>query len=249
MWRFFQKNFGLSSKKELKLNLSRMAIWRTLNKFEQSFKKVQKEYYETNKIAQENWKKRILPKIKRTIKKHRAILYFEDESCIQLSPVMGKSWGPIGEKIIHKATGNKGSISAISSISNDGRLVFNVHDGGKRFSSDDIIDFLGQMLDQHKRRHLVVIMDRATCHTSKKTRKYIKDQKRLHVFYLPSRSPKFNPDEQVWAHLKHHELKSHQEIDLNGLKRLTNKKLRKLSKEKKKLRGIFKRCDNAHLFC
>ena len=234
--------------RDLKIKLSKMAIWRFLTKFEQSFKKVQKQYYETDVKAQEKWKKSILLEIKKIIKKHRSILYFADESCIQLSPVMGKSWGPIGEKIIHKVTGNRGSISAISAISNDGRLIFNVFDGGKRFNSNDIINFLASMLSHHPRRHLAVVMDRATCHLSKKTKSFIESQKKLHVFYLPARSPQLNPDEQVWAHLKNHELKSHQETNLNGLKKLTKKKLKNLSLDSKKLHGIFKRCDNSKLY-
>ena len=161
---------------------------------------------------------------------------------------MGKTWSGVGEKVIHRSTANRGSISAISSISNDGRLVFNLFDQGKRFKSDDIINFLKQMLDHHPRRHLVVIMDRAPCHTSKRTYNFINSQKRLHVFLLPSRSPELNPDEQVWSHLKNHELKSHQEKDLKGLKKLARKKLRKLSREPRKLMGIFKHCDNANLF-
>lgn len=235
-------------KKKLKLSVSHMAIWRFLKKFDQSFKKVQKQYYETNLAAQDEWKKKDLREIKKVVKKHRAILYFEDESCIQLTPVMGKSWGPKGKKIIHKVTGNRGSLSAISAVSNDGRLIFNVFDGGKRFKSQDIIDFLQSMLDHHPRRHLVIVMDRATCHTSKMVKSFVASQKRLHVFYLPSRSPELNPDEQVWAHLKNHELKSHQETNLSGLKRLTTKKLNKLKQDTKKVRGVFKRCDNAFLY-
>ncbi len=235
-------------KKRLKLNISRMCIWRFLTQFRKSFKKVQKQYYETDIEEQEKWKRTTRRKITRTVKKHRAILYFEDESNIALTPVMGKSWGGIGEKVIHKVTGNKGSVSAISAISKDGRLIFNVFDKGKRFNSDDIIRFLKRMLKYHEKRHLVVVMDRATCHTSKKTKTFIKTQKRLHVFYLPPRSPELNPDEQVWAHLKNHELKSHQETTTNGLKLLTKKKLQALSRNQSKVRGIFKRCDNSNIY-
>lgn len=235
-------------KKKLGLNVSRMAVWRVLDKFDQSFKKVQKRYYEADVAAQDEWKRKTIPKIKRAVKKHRAVLYFEDESNISLTPVMGRSWGPIGEKIVHKVTGNRGSVSAISAISSDGRLVFNLFDGSKRFNSKDIIDFLKQMLAHHKRRHLVVIMDQASCHKSKLTKSFIESQKRLHVFYLPPRSPEFNPDEQVWAHLKNHDLKSHQQTNQKGLKKLARKKLRSLSRNKKKVRGIFRRCENAALF-
>lgn len=235
-------------KKKLKKDISRMAIWRTLHNFEYSFKKVQKEYQEVDKDKQNTWKTKTIREIKKIIKKHRAILYFEDESSIQLSPVMGKSWGPIGEKITHKITSHRGSVAAISAISNDGRLIFNLFDHGKRFNSDDIINFLQKMLDHHKRRHLVVVMDQAPCHKSKKVKAFVESQKRLHVFYLPPRSPEFNPDEQVWGYLKHHQLKSHKETSTKDLKKLARKKLRSLSKDKSKLIGIFKRCDNHFLY-
>lgn len=235
-------------RKNLKINLSKMAIWRYLKKFENSYKKTQKQYYETSIDKQNEWRKEVLPKIKKTIKKYKAILYFEDESNIALSPEMGKSWGPIGEKIIHKVTGNRGSLSAISAISSDGRLIFNIFDGNKRFKSADIIIFLKRMLAEHPRRHLVVVMDRATAHTSKLTKKFILEQKRLHVFYLPPRSPEFNPDEQVWGYLKNHGLRSHQATNLKDLKKIANKKLNNLSKDENKVRGVFKGCRNFKMY-
>ena len=172
-------------KKELKIKVSRMAVFRTLKKFKYSYKKPQKRYYEADTKQQQKWVKNVVPKIKKKAKELNAILYFEDESNISLSPVLAKSWGPIGEKIIQKVTGKRGSISAISAISNDGRLIFNLHDSGKRFNSEDIITFLGQILKHHKRRHIVLVMDNAPCHTSKKVKKFIDWQKRLHVFFCP----------------------------------------------------------------
>jgi transposase len=49
-----------------------------------------------------------------------------------------------------------------------------------------VIDFLSQMLTHHRRRHLVVVMDNAPPHVSKKTLAYIEGQPRLHVFNLPT---------------------------------------------------------------
>lgn len=234
-------------KKKLKIEISRMSIWRLLDKNEQSFKKVQKQYYEACELTQSKWVKSTLPKIKKVLKTKNAILYFEDESCIQLSPVMGKSWGPRSEKIIHKVTGNKGSISAISAISNDGRLFFEVFDKGKRFNAEDIINFLQKLLSNHARRHLVVVMDQAPCHTAKKVKTFCEGHKRIDIFYLPPRSPRFNPDEKVWAVLKSG-LKSHQETNIAGLKKITNKKLTNLAKNSKKVKAVFKLCDMHHLY-
>jgi transposase len=235
-------------KKEFKITISKMAIWRTLTAHKLSYKKVQKDYLEADKEKQKVWASDTVNEIKKLVAKHRAILYFEDESNIQLSPTMGKTWAPIGEKIFHKVTSKRGSISAISAISNDGRLVFNLYDNGKRFNSNDIIHFLQQMLEHHPRRHLIVVMDQASCHTSKKVKDFVGETKRLHVFYLPSKSPTYNPDEQVWGHLKNHDLKSHKETSVDGLKKLTRRKLGALKRNKSKLIGIFKRCENHFLY-
>ena len=106
----------------------------------------------------------------------------------------------------------------------------------------EVIEFLHQMLFHHSRRHLVVVMDQATPHTSQLTRKFIEDQKRLHVFYLPSYSPDWNPEEKVGNHLKCQELKSHQAKSKDELKKLTHNKLQSMSKNPSLLRGIYFRC-------
>ena len=90
-------------------------------------------------------------------------------------------------------------------------------------------------------------MDQAPPHTSKKTKAYIDSQKRLHVFYLPPYSPDWNPDEKVWNHLKHVELKGHQVKTKKEMKNLANQKLNKMSKNQKQMKGVFFRCFVAEL--
>ena len=223
------------------IEISKGHVWKILKDSGFSYQKPERRYYESDPEAQEHWLKKELPKIKRKAAKHKAILYFEDEASISLTPVLGKTWAKKGQTPLIKSTGNRGSLSAMSAISKSGHLVFNVKRG--RVNSDDVIDFLQQMLNHHKRRHLVVVMDRAATHRSKKVTKFIESQKRLHVFYLPPRSPNLNPDEKVWNHLKHNDLKGHQETNLDGLEELSNKKLSLLSEDKKKVKGIFMRSD------
>jgi transposase len=91
-------------------------------------------------------------------------------------------------------------------------------------------------------------MDRATPHITKKTEAFVASQKRLHVFFLPPRSPELNPDEQVWSHLKNHGLKSHRATTPSELKALTRKKLARTAQDKLKVIGIFHRNDHARLF-
>jgi len=54
---------------------------------------------------------------------------------------------------------------------------------------------------------------------------FIADHLRLHVFHLPTYSPDWNPDEQVWNYLKHQELQGHQARTKAELLNITNDKL------------------------
>jgi transposase len=235
-------------KDELDLVTSKMSIFRLLKRYEQSYKKPEKRYYEASEEKQDDWVKNVLPRINQIQRAKNAIMYFEDESCVQLSPVLGKTWGPVGKVTIQKVTGRRGSVSAISAVSKAGNLFFNIHDSGKRFNADDIIGFLSALLTEHKRRHLIVIMDRAPCHTAKKVQDFAFVQKRLNIFYLPPRSPEFNPAEKIWHHLKHHELKSHQAKNIEELKILARTKMKKMAKNTDKVSNIFLRCENSDLY-
>jgi len=133
----------------------------------------------------------------------------------------------------------------MSAITQTGRLVFRLLE--KRIASNEVISFLEQILEHHKRRHVVVVMDKAPPHTSKKTQNFVESQKRLHVFHLPSYSPDWNPDEKVWNHLKHQELKGHQARTTPEMKQLAGRKLSKMSRNPSQMRGIFFRCCVAEL--
>ena len=68
------------------------------------------------------------------------------------------------------------------------------------------------------------------------------------VFHLPAYSPDWNPDEKVWNHLKHNELKGHQAKTKEELKRLATQKLQYMSDNPDIIRGVFNRCCVADLF-
>lgn len=228
------------TKKELKVTLSQPTMWRMLRDAGLTYQKPERRYFEGDDEIRRRWLRYEVPKIKRTVTKYRAILYFEDEASISLTAFLGKTWAPVGETPTQEVTGARGSVAAMSAISKTGQLVFTLHN--KRIASPEVIHFLDQLLQHHKRRHLVVVMDKAPPHTSKKTKHYIESQKRLHVFNLPSYSPHWNPDEYVWNHLKHQELKGHQAKTKEELRKITQKKLKKMSRNPSLLRGIFFRC-------
>lgn len=232
-------------RKKTKIKISKWTIWRRLREAGLTYQKPEKKYFEVDETKRQKWIEKELPKILETVKKYRAILYFEDESNISMTAFLGKTWAPRGKTPTQQVTGKRGGISAISAISKSGSLIFNLLE--KRIASDEIINFLQQILQHHKRRHIVVVMDQAPPHTSKKTKSFIESQKRLHVFYLPPYSPDWNPDEKVWNHLKNEELKGHQAKTKKEMKALAKRKLKKMSKNPEQMRGIFFRCFVAKL--
>lgn len=222
------------------VTVSRDTIWRRLCDAGLTYQKPEREYYELDEEARKKWRHYEVPKIRRAIKKYRAILYFQDESNVSLTAFLGKTWAPCGQTPKAPVTGKRGGVAAMSAISRPGNLVFRLLE--KRIASGEVIDFLGQMLKHHPRRHLVVVMDQAPPHVSKKTKAYIASQPCLHVFHLPKYSPDWNPDEKVWNHLKHHELKSHQAKTKDELKHLTRRKLQSMAKRPELLPGLYFRC-------
>jgi transposase len=222
------------------LSVSRDTVWRRLREAGLTYQKPEREYYEIDEQARQKWLRYEVPKIQRCVAKHRGILYFQDEANVSLTAFLGKTWAPCGQTPKARVTGKRGGVSAMSAISRPGNLVFRLLE--KRIDSQEVISFLSQMLGHHPKRHLVVVMDRAKPHTSKATQEYIATERRLHVFYLPAYSPDWNPDEKVWNHLKHHELKSHQAKNKDELKTLAHKKLQSMANRPELLRGLYFRC-------
>lgn len=220
--------------------LSKQTSMRRLHDAGMSYQKPERQYFELSEEERQAWRRHELPRIRRTVRENKAILYFQDEANISLTALLGKTWAICGQTPKQRVTGKRGGVSALSAITSGGQLIFRLHD--KRIASVEVIDFLGQMLRHHPRRHLVVVMDQAPPHVSKATTAFIESQPRLHVFHLPTYSPDWNPDEKVWNHLKHQELKGHQAKTKEELTILANEKLTTMSTKTELLQGIFFRC-------
>jgi transposase len=229
-----------------RLHVSGNTVWRRLREAGLTYQKPERQYYEMDERARQAWARTEIPRIRRAVREFKAILYFQDEANVSLTAFLGKTWGVRGQTPKVRVTGKRGGVAAVSAISRRGYLLFRLYE--KRIASTEVIEFLAQMLNHHKTRHLVVVMDQAPPHVSRATHQYIASQRRLHVFYLPKYSPDWNPDEKVWNHLKHQELKAHRAKTKAELKALTRAKLRKMSRDPELLRGIFFRCCVADLF-
>lgn len=166
----------------------------------------------------------------------------EDESGLSLIPLMGRTWAPRGctPTIKHNAHWEK--LSAIGSMTLDGSTHFRVHDGSIR--SEQIIEYLKQLLRYNKRRHTVLLWDGSRTHTSNATKEFLQEHAdRMTAYRLPPYSPRFNPVELLWAEVKWGRLRGYCPKSKGELKRRLYRCLRSLRRKKELVRSYFDASD------
>ena len=58
-------------------------------------------------------------------------------------------------------------------------------------------------MKQHPHRKVIIVTDNAPAHTAKFVKEFVlSNDRQIAVYYIPTYSPKLNPDEHVWAYLK-----------------------------------------------
>lgn len=233
-------------RKKMNKKIHRSTVHRMLTEHGQSSKKPECRFSEADEDKKALWIKNTVPAIKRYLTLTGGILYFYDEATVSMTPYKGRTWGPKGTTAIIKVSGSRGSVSAQSAISPSDSLVFSVRQGSIR--SAQVIKFLKQLLSRHPKRQVVVVMDNASSHRSKVVKEFITTEARLKVYMLPAYSPEYNADEKVWAHLKSIELVGHSAKTATELAYETRRKLQKIARTPKLLRGIFKRSEISTFF-
>lgn len=225
-------------KKKLNISLHKSKVWEWLRRWKQTPQKPERRASECDEKEVKRWLKEEWPKIKEHARRWQAMLYFQDESGISLTPVLGRTWAPKGKTPIVKVTGKRGGFCLTSAISPAGRMVFRIEK--ERVTADVHIEFLRQVIRHHPYRKIIVVEDKAPPHIAAKVKKFTEEnKKRFVVYYLPSYSPKLNPDEHVWGYLKSHGLKDHQARSTLELKKLTLSKMKKIQKKKLLLKSFF----------
>lgn len=213
-------------------------IMRLFRKLNLSPQKPERLASQRNEKAIRKWKREEWSKIEKHRRKWQAMLYFQDESGISLTPVLGRTWAPKGKTPKVKVTGKRGGFCVTSAISPAGKLIFRIEK--KKVNADRHIEFLKKIMKQHPNRKIIVIEDSAPVHKAKKVDKFVEqNKKRLAVYRLPSYAPELNPTEHVWAYLKAHELKTHQAQNTEELKHLVKRKMQSIQMKKQLIHSFF----------
>jgi transposase len=98
----------------------------------------------------------------------------------------------------------------------------------ERGNSKVFIEHLHQLRHNSKGKHVIVIVDNATLHKSRKVKDFLKRNNDVKIYYLPPYSPEYNPVEIVWKIIKTVVLGARQ-IE-NGMKEVLSR-IRKLTRK------------------
>lgn len=96
---------------EFGVTVSKQTILRRLHEAGLTYQKPEREYFELSHEERQAWVRNEVPKIRAAVRKHRAILYFQDEANVSLTALLAKTWGAMGpdaEAARHGKAGRRG---------------------------------------------------------------------------------------------------------------------------------------------
>lgn len=98
----------------------------------------------------------------------------------------------------------------------DGEVIFQIAD---RKNSGSFIGFLELLLKTFPVLDIYLVVDNATYHRSKMVKEWLVKNSKIHLIYLPPKSPQLNPVEHLWRWLKGEVAANRTYMDLEPLRR------------------------------
>ena len=182
--------------------------------------------------------------IQKVAQKIGADIAFEDEAGIGVMTRSGRTWGAVGSPPKVVVSDQRGGYNVLSIVTPKGELIYEVEE--KSINGARYINFLQKVLEGRP-RPLIIIADNVSFHRSKEVRDFVrKNRQKIRMFFLPTHSPKLNPDEQVWNEVKYRQLgrKSiKSKLDLN---RRIHSSLKILQQKIEKVRSFFQLPDTRY---
>ena len=178
-----------------------------------------KQAMEQKPEAVQRWLKEEYPAIHSAAKAEKAEIFWGDETAIQNVANYSRGYAPKGQTPVLKVKAKKMHINMISAISNQGKVHFMFSQ--ESINQQKLIEFLEKLLkDVH--RKIYMILDNLKVHHGKIVAEWLEANKdRICLFFLPSYSPEYNPDEYLNNDLKQtigsqHQAKTEADLQLNA---------------------------------
>lgn len=193
------KNLGWWIFKIFHVKLGREAIRLLLHKLGFVLIKPTYKYVLADKHERKRFLRRFRHKIK-TLTKHD-LLFFLDESTFKQHPTLQAKWALEGSKEYVNTLGNHAKVNVFGAICHT--IGKTLHMKSRKINSDLFVKFVNHMIECSRGKHLVLVLDNAPWHTSKKSKAFLENLKGIvDVIWLPAYSPDMNPIEHLWRFMK-----------------------------------------------
>ena len=143
-------------------------------------------------------------------------LLYLDECEVHLHPTLTKAWTPRGVRPVVPAAGVNQRLCLYGALNyRTGRVHYMAHPNK---NAQQFHEFLRQLLEANSERRVVLVVDNASYHRTKKVLALL-DEHADHAFviWLPRYSPELNLVEGLWGYLKRSALNNYFFGDIGSL--------------------------------
>ncbi|WP_244104697.1 IS630 family transposase [Burkholderia anthina] len=141
--------------REYGVTVSPTTAGRYLKAWGTSARKPVRRGYERNDAAIARWLNEDYPKLVKEATQEKATVHWGDEMGLRSDHVNGKSFAPMGQTPVVRATGQRFGCNMISAITNRGELSFMIFEG--KFKKAVFIEFMKRMLRQATRKIYLIV--------------------------------------------------------------------------------------------
>lgn len=154
-----------------------------------------------NTAAVSKWLEEEYPAVKEQAKREDALIYWMDETAVQNCSNLVRGYSPTGQTPVLKLETKKMHINMVSAINNTGKIFFKIYK--EAMNTDLLKDFCDRLIRDQNGRKVLLICDNLRVHHAYVFRDWLEERTdKIEVFYLPSYSPEYNPDEYLNNDLK-----------------------------------------------
>ena len=123
----------------------------------------------------------------------------EDESIfVNVGRDGSKLWAPVGSRVAVERSGSRIRVVVYGAVADDGTRLMRTYD---TFNAANFVRYLGPA--RKKWGKVLLIMDNASQHKSRKVRRYLERTPDVVLLYLPVARPELSAVEEVWRQAKY----------------------------------------------